>query len=108
MSYLPAMMDQRINSAAFVKALSEPMKILLRVRPSKEMHGKPHETKKNIFDLGGLHICRNYHHYYPRLAQFCPRISVRRATDDQIRRPWVRFPPRTKIFFFLCDLSFPY
>ena len=48
-SYLPAMMDQRINSAAFVKVLSEPMKILLRVSPSKEMQWETTRNKEKHF-----------------------------------------------------------
>ena len=41
--------------------------------------------------------CRNYRHKHPRLAPVWPRTAVARS-DDQIRRLWVRFPPRSKIF----------
>ena len=38
-----------------------------------------------------------------------PRSSVGRVTVDLIRRSWVRFPPRSKDFFFtLCGSLFPF
>ena len=39
-------MDQRIKSAVYIVVLSESMKILLRVCPTKEMG--PHEAKKKV------------------------------------------------------------
>ena len=46
----------------------------------------------------------------PVLAPVWPRSSVgSRATDDQIRRASVQFPPRSEIFFFVSFvLPFPY
>ena len=38
-----------------------------------------------------------------------PRSSVGRVTVDLIRRSWVRFPPRSKDFFFAsCGSLFPF
>ena len=38
-----------------------------------------------------------------------PRSSVGRVTEDQIRRSWVRFPPRSKDFFFTsCGSLIPF
>ena len=38
-----------------------------------------------------------------------PCSSVGRVTEDLIRRSWVRFPPRSKDFFFaLCGSLFPF
>ena len=38
-----------------------------------------------------------------------PCSSVDRVTEDLIRRSWVRFPPRSKDFFFaLCGSLFPF
>lgn len=39
------------------------------------------------------------------LALVWPRSSVGGATEDQIRRSWVRFPPRSKISFLCLGLT---
>ena len=46
------MMDQRINSAVYIKVLSEPMNFPLSVSPSKKMEDRI-RGEENIFDLGG-------------------------------------------------------
>ena len=52
---------------------------------------EPHEVKKKSFDLGGNRTER----------ERTERESNRgRVTVDLIRRSWVRFPPRSKDFFF--------
>ena len=39
----------------------------------------------------------------------CAASSVSRATDNQIWKSWVRFPPMSEVFFFAsCDLPSPY
>ena len=53
--------------------------------------------------------CCNYHHNHPPLAPIWASSSVNRAKMDQIRRSWVRFPPRSKtVFFASCGSLFPY
>ena len=90
---------------------------------------EPHEAKKKSFDLGGNRttICvpsatRHNIHMYPYFLfaaihhlKSSPTFSVRpcssvgRVTVDLIRRSWVRFPPRSKDFFFAsCGSMFPF
>ena len=100
---------------------------------------EPHEAKKKSFDLGGNRthdiytsflcstICvpsatRHNIHMYPYFLfaashhlKSSPTFSVRpcssvgRVTVDLIRRSWVRFPPRSKDFFFAsCGSLFPF
>ena len=40
--------DQRINSEGYVKVLSEPVRILLKVTPSKEIGDPARGKKKNL------------------------------------------------------------
>lgn len=42
------MMDERINSAVYVKVLSEAMKLLLSISSGKE-NGRLHEAKTRVF-----------------------------------------------------------
>ena len=44
----------------------------------------------------------------PRLAPVWSCNSVGRATDDQSRRSWVRFPIGQFFFFVSCGLPFPH
>ena len=46
------MIDQRINSAVYVKVLSEPMNFLLSVSPSKEMGDRKRQRKKRMTSAG--------------------------------------------------------
>ena len=77
---------------------------------------EPHEAKKKSFDLGGnrthdLRIRSTVTHHLKSSLTFSvrPCSSVGRVTVDLIRRSWVRFPPRSKDFFFAsCGSLFPF
>ena len=72
---------------------------------------EPQEAKKNSFDLGG----NRTHDLRIRSTVTLPTElqgrteKVGRVTVDLIRRSWVRFPPRSKDFFFAsCGSLFPF
>ena len=71
--------------------------------------GVPGATRHNIhmyhyFLFAAIHHLKSSPTFSVR-----PGSSVGRVTEDLIRRSWVRFPPRSKDFFFaLCGSLFPF
>ena len=69
----------------------------------------PSTTRHNIhmypyFLFAAIHHLKSYPTFSVR-----PCSSVGRVTVDLIRRSWVRFPPRSKDFFFAsCGSLFPF
>ena len=115
------MVNWRINST--VLSIKEPKRTRafpLSVSPSKEMVIAP--GKQNIFNLGGnvpttyrffrpllYRLCNalfpQLHHNHPQPALVWPPSAVGTATDDQKRRSWIRFPPRSKTFYLPCAIA---
>ena len=60
----------------------------------------PSATRHNIHMYPCLLFAANYHLKSSPTFSGRPRSSVGRVTVDLIRRSWVRFPPRSKAFFF--------
>ena len=56
-------------------------------------------TRHNIHMYPYFLFAAIHHLNHPRLS-VRPRSSVNRVTVDLIQRSWVRFPPRSKDFFF--------
>ena len=66
-------------------------------------------TRHNIHMYPYFLFAAIHHLNRPRLFSVRPRSSVGRVTEDQIRRSWVRFPPRSKDFFFTsCGSLIPF
>ena len=124
-----------INSGTRELTLKCKLKCYFRALALVKGNREPHEAKKKSFDLGGNRthdlrirsICvpsatRHNIHLYPYFLfaaihhlKSSPTFSVRpcssvgRVTVDLIRRSWVRFPPRSKDFFFAsCGSLFPF
>ena len=71
---------------------------------------EPHEVKKKYSYVPLLSLCRDSpsNKSSPTFS-VRPRSSVGRVTVDLIRRSWVRFPPRSKYFFFTsCGSLIPF
>ena len=81
----------------------------LGVSPGKGKQGTTREAKKKSFDLGGnrTHDLRN--RSTVTLPTELQGRTVGRVTVHLFRRSWVRFPPRSKDFFFAsCGSLFPF
>ena len=76
--------------------------------PSVCAHCVPSATRHNIhmypyFPFAAIHHLKSSPTFSVR-----PCSSVGRVTEDLIRRSWVRFPPKSKDFFFAsCGSLFP-
>ena len=92
-----------------LKCYFKPMNNPLGVSPSKGKQGVPSATRHNIhlypyFLFAAIHHLKSSPTFSVR-----PCSSVGRVTVDLIRRSWVRFPPRSKDFFFAsCGSLFPF
>ena len=93
------------------------MKDPLGVSPSKGNQGTTRGKEKFLLTSVGIEpttsgldlplLCRlSYEVGQRKSGTILPRSSVGRVTVDLIRRPWVRFPPRSKEIF-LCLVWFP-
>ena len=91
-----------------LKCYFKPMNNPLGVSPSKGKQGTS-ATRHNIhlypyFLFAAIHHLKSSPTFSVR-----PCSSVGRVTVDLIRRSWVRFPPRSKDFFFAsCGSLFPF
>ena len=66
-------------------------------------------TRHNIHMYPYFLFAAIHHLNRPRLSPVRPRSSVGRVAVDLIRRSWVRFPPRSKDFFFTsCGSLIPF
>ena len=66
-------------------------------------------TRHNIHLYPYFLFAANHHLKSAPTFSVRPRSSVGRVTVDLIRRSWVRFPPRSKDFFFAsCGSLFPF
>ena len=70
----------------------------------------PSATRHNIHIMYPYFLFAAIHHLKSSPTfSVRPCSSVGRVTEDVIRRSWVRFPPRSKDFFFaLCGSLFPF
>ena len=69
----------------------------------------PSATRHNIHMYSYFLFAAIYHLKSSPTFSVRPCSSVGRVTEDPIRRSWVRFPPRSKDFFFAsCGSLFPF
>ena len=69
----------------------------------------PSATRHNIHMYPYFLFAANHHLKSSPTFSVRPRSSVGRVTEDLIRRSWVRFPPRSKDFFFTsCGSLIPF
>ena len=69
----------------------------------------PSATRHNIYMYPYFLFAAIHHLKSSPTFSVRPCSSVGRVTEDLIRRSWVRFPPRSKYFFFAsCGSLFPF
>ena len=106
--------EQRINSEVEIIVLLRPMNNYSTIISTSELIlcstiCVPSATRHNIhlypyFLFAAIHHLKSSPTFSVR-----PCSSVGRVTEDLIRKSWVRFPPRSKDFFFVsCGSLFPF